>query len=524
MELFQNEYFSLTNDNDELYISVYHSGYEMREFSQLLLDMPTLQLNSFASLKNALDEATGTEISIGIVKPRVEVSASSDLMEARMKLNMTAREFAENKISISSEIIEGLNKAGVIEGLDSLFHKPITVQKEIVVAKGIKPEDGEDAIIKYYEIREKKPLVKEDGTVNHYELDLIESIKKGDWLGEKVKPTEGKAGKTVTGKILPPRRGIDFKLKYDRKTVEELEEGDKIVLRAAVDGAVKFDGDKIGVDNHLVIPGDVSYATGNISFEGYVTVKGTVKDGFSVVAKNDISIQSSMGLGVVSKIISKEGSIYIRGGIFGKNQSVIQAKKSVFIKYCNESDIIAGEDINIGFYALDSNLKAKKIIMDPVHGKIIGGSVNAEIQVITGVIGNKSEKKTYINVAGFDREAIKREFEQLLEKYKALLVDVNSVKQKIDFIERSSTDADYLNGREYNQHLRKYEDILDEIKLLDEYRKRLQQTLETKGEGEIGVSKAAYPETYIEIKNMQKKIDSIVSGSFYAVDKEIHHN
>lgn len=524
MEIYHNEYFSLINDKDELYISVHRPGYEMRAFNQLLLDMPTLQLNNFSSLKNALDEATGLHISIGIIKPRVEVSVSFDEMEARIKLNMTAREFVDNKVTISSEIIAALNKAAVSEGLDTLFQKPITVQKEITVAKGIHPEDGEDAIIRYYEIREKKPLIKEDGTINHYELDLIESVKKGDWLGEKIKPTSGKAGKTVTGRPLPARRGIDLKLKYDRKTIEELEEDNNIVLRAAADGAVRFSGDKISVDNHLVIPGDISYETGNIDFEGYVTIKGTVKDGFSVVAKNDISIQSSMGLGVVNKIISKEGSIYIKGGIFGKNVSLIQAKKSVFVKYCNESNITAGEDINIGFYALDSNLKAKKIIMDPIHGKIIGGSVKAEIQVITGIIGNKSEKKTYINVTGFDREAIKGEFEHLLEKYKTLLIEVNAVKKQIDSFERSSVDADYLNSTEYNQYLRKYGDIVDEIKLLDEYRKRLQQTLETKGEGAIDVSKAAYPETYIEIKKMQKKIDSIVSGSFYASDNEIHHD
>lgn len=524
MEIFQNGYFTLTNENDELYISVYHPGYEMRDFNQLLLDMPTLQLNNFSRLKDALDRADGLPVAIGSVKPRVEVSVSFDEMEAKIKLNMTAREFDESKIAISSEIIAALNKAGVDEGLDSLFQKPLTVQKEITVAKGIAPEDGKDAIIKYYEIHDKKPLVKEDGTVNHYELDLIESVKKGDWLGEKIKPTGGKVGKTVTGKQISARRGIDFNLKYDRKTVEELEEYDKTVLRAAVDGAVRFDGDRIGVDNHLIIPGDVSFETGNISFDGYVTVKGTVKDGFSVIAKNDISIQSSMGLGVVNKIISKEGSIYIRGGIFGKNMSVIEAKKSVFVKYCNESQITAGEDINIGFYSLDSNLKAKKIIMDPVHGKIIGGSVNAEIQVITGIIGNKSEKRTYVNVAGFDREAIKSEFELLLEKYKSLLVEVNTVKQQIDSFEHSSSDTDYLNSSEYNRYLRKYGDVLDEIKLLDEYRKKLQKTLETKGEGEIDISKAAYPETYIEIKKMQKRIDSIVSGSFYAIDKEIHHN
>jgi uncharacterized protein len=524
VELYKNEYFSLISDEDRLYISVYRSGYEMREFSNLLLDMPTIQLHNFTNLKNALDDSSGLRVFIGNIKPRVEVTISVDEMEAKIKLNITAKEFADNKISISSEIISALNKAGVSEGLDELFQKPITVQKEIPIAKGIKPKDGKDAIIKYYEIQEKKPIVKEDGSVNHYELNLIDNVRKGDWLGEKIPPTEGKLGRTVNNKVLPARRGIDLHLKYDRKTIEEFEENGKIVLRAAIEGAVKFEGDKIRIDNHLIVPGDVGYETGNISFDGYVTVKGTIKDGFSVIAKNDISIQGNMGLGVVDKVISREGSIYIKGGVFGKNVSTIEAKKSVFVKYCNACRITAGEDINVGFYALDSNLKAKKVIMDPIHGKVIGGTIHAEIQVIAGVIGNKSEKKTYVTVSGFDRVEIKKEFEQLLEKYKVTLTEVNNVKQQIELFEHNTSSAEYVNSREYNEYLRKYENILDEIRLLDEYRKRLQQILETKGEGEIDVSKAAYPETYIEVKKMQKKIDSIVSGSFYALDKELHHN
>lgn len=524
MQIYQNDYFSISSDEDRLYITVYRSGYEMREFNNLLLDMPTIQLHNFTNLKNALDEASSRRIFIGNLKPRVEVVISPDEMEAKIKLNITAREFAENKIAISSEIIAALKKAGVSEGLDDLFQKPITVQKEISVAKGIKPVNGNDAIIRYYEIQEKKPIIKEDGTVNHYELSLIDNVCKGDWLGEKIPPTEGIPGKTVTGKTLPAHRGIDFKLKYDRKTVEEFEEDGKTVLRAAIDGAVKFEGDKIRVDNHLIIPGDVCYETGNISFDGYVTIKGTVKDGFSVVAKNDISIQGSMGLGVVDKIISKEGSIYIKGGIFGKNTSVIEAKKSVFVKYCNECTITAGEEINVGFYALDSILTAKKVILDPVYGKVIGGKINAEFQVIAGVIGNKSEKKTYITVSGFDRVAIKNEFEKLLEKYKVMLAEINTIKKQIELFEQNSSGAEHIYNKEYDKYLRKYEGILEEIKLLDEYRKRLQQTLETKGEGEVGIAKAAYPETIIQIKNMQKRINSIVSGSFYVMDKELHHS
>lgn len=524
MEIYRNNFFALVSEDGKIFIQAYSPGYDIKDFNQIILDLPFIQLQSFSNLKKALEEANAVKYHIGIQKPRIEVILSSDEMEAKIKLNITAKEFIDNKISISSEIIDALNAAGVAEGLEDLFQKPITVQKEISVAKGLFPEDGKDAIIKYYEITDKKPIVKEDGSVNHYELNLIDNVNKGDWLGEKIPPQEGKPGKTVTGKRLSPRRGIDFKLKYDRKTVGEFEEDGRIVLRALTDGAVKLEGERIKIDNHLIVPGDVSFETGNIFFDGYVTINGTVKDGFSVIAKNDISIMGNMGMGAVDKIISKEGSIYIKGGIYGKGTAIIEAKKNVYMKYCNEANVMAGEEINVGFYSLDSNLKAKKVRLDPIHGKIIGGAVTAEIQVIAGSIGNKSEKKTCISVQGFDRAAIKTEFEILLAKYKELLQEAGKVKRQIEIFELNISGAEYFDNKEYNECLNKYEDIIDEIKLLDDCRKMLQRILETKGEGEIGVFKAAYPETFIEIKTMQKRINSVVNGSFYVMDRELHHN
>jgi hypothetical protein len=146
------------------------------------------------------------------------------------------------------------------------------------------------------------------------------------------------------------------------------------------------------------------------------------------------------------------------------------------------------------------------------------------VKVVSGVIGNKSEKKTVINVQGFDRNAIRREFEELLEKYKAMLEEANATKRQIEVFEYNLSGAEYANMEEYNKYVTKYEDIIDEIKILDEARKNLQLTLQTKGEGEVGVFEAAYPETFLEIKKMQKKINSIVSGSFYAENKELRHN
>jgi len=39
--------------------------------------------------------------------------------------------------------------------------------------------------------------------VDHYELNLINKVKTGDWLGERIDPTPGTAGKSVKGNRYP---------------------------------------------------------------------------------------------------------------------------------------------------------------------------------------------------------------------------------------------------------------------------------------------------------------------------------
>ena len=91
-------------------------------------------------------------------------------------------------------------------------------------------------------------------------------------------------------------------------------------------GAVYYKGDSIGVYDFLEIKGDVDFSTGNIDFDGYLSIKGTVEDNFSVEASNDLEILGEYGVGAADKISSHEGNIYIKGGITGRNRESFAAK------------------------------------------------------------------------------------------------------------------------------------------------------------------------------------------------------
>ncbi|SET37362.1 hypothetical protein SAMN05660297_02197 [Natronincola peptidivorans] len=524
--LVKNKYFRVFEENDhDVFIVVDKSGYDIKDFNEdVLKKNPRITITNFLKLKDTLEVETGIPINIGILKPKIQVVLSSDKMEAKIKFNVNEAEFESMKSNLQTEILSALEYENVTYGiLYDILKQELQFQKEMVIAKGVAPINGEDAKIKYVDLLEKKPVIREDGKVDYYEMNLIHKVNTNDWIGEKISATEGEAGRTVTNQILPPKAGKDNLLRYDTKTVKESLENGKIVLRALVDGAVTFEEGKIKVLNHLIINGDVDFDTGNINFNGYVTIKGIVSDGFSVKADKDISIEGTMGIGAIERLTSKDGDIFIKGGISGKGKAIIEAGKNVFVKYANDCTIFAKENINIGLYAMDTHLHAKNILVNSEKGKIIGGSLNAEAKIKVYTIGNISERRTVVNVKGFDRQAFKKELDDLLVLYKKHLIDLEKNKRQMKIYEmKLKTDDKSVQGHEYSAYIQVNDTLLAKIAKLEERRKRLIDFLESKGEGEINILRKAYPQTFIEIKNIQKRISKITSGTYYAMDNKLH--
>ena len=115
----------------------------------------------------------------------------------------------------------------MIFGLIDLTEEDLVPGIPIQAAIGREPEKGHDAKITYIEKPEKKPVIREDGLADYYEMNFVTPIKEGDWLGEKIPPTDGKPGKDVFGNSLAAMRGNDAKLQFDRKSVVEVEEAGK---------------------------------------------------------------------------------------------------------------------------------------------------------------------------------------------------------------------------------------------------------------------------------------------------------
>lgn len=520
MILFQNDWITLTEEDTNVFITVSKEGLSMRELNDILVKLPRIKLTKFSAAKFAVEDPTAEPILIGRYRDIIEVIVSADDMIAYVVINMSEEEYEIRQHEIPSLIVHYLKENDVSEGIikEKLINTPLV--DKIAVAEGIEPTQGDDAIIEYYKFSDKKPKITNDGKVDHYELALIDNVKKGDWLGKRIPPTLGEDGITVKGTAISAKAGRDYKLKYDPNSVEVKTKANGVEeLFAKINGAVKMNNGRITVDNHLIVDGDVEFTTGHIEFDGYVTVTGTVKDKFKVVATRDISINGEMGVGSIELIESKEGSVLIKGGINGKGVAVVRAALDVYTKYANEAKIMAGRNIHVGLYAIDSHMEAKKIMLSPDKGRIIGGKTYAAHRIETGSIGNKSEKPTRIYVEGFERSTTLEKLNYYKEESQTLLNKSKKLKRELEVFERNFKTLDEKGIATYEYLMGKHDEILTEMNNLLEEISKLEDVLKTKGEGEVNISNSVFPKTLLEIKTLQKNIRDKMTGSFYVKDK-----
>ncbi|MDA3847470.1 MAG: FapA family protein [Vallitaleaceae bacterium] len=485
-----------------------------------------MKITEFVSLKEAITTAQLKITLIGDLKPVLEISVSGDRLKAYVIINMSDDEFNKTDKKVILEKIVIMSNQNQIEygfNLNELI-KSIKPNEKIIVAEGLLPVRGEDAVVIYYEIKDLQPEIFQDGKVNHYELNLINKVNRGEWVGERIEPTYGIPGKTVYGEVIPAQPGRTESLKYDKKSIEEVvdAEGKKTLLFSKQIGAVVYENGIVSVCNYLEIKGRVSFETGNIDFDGFVEVKDSVEDNFSIIADNDIQVMGQMGVGGVDTIESKDGSIYIRGGIAGKNKAKIICNGDLYTKFASDCTIECKGTVNIGYYAMNCNITAKEVVLESYNSKIIGGTIDAQIRVLAGEIGSRADIYTKINVSGFVREDMKAQYDQinvLIEKSKDR---TNFLKQQLAVYDVHNMDAKQLEA--YHLIEDDYQKNKKNLQLFYVQKKKYISYLHTKGEGEITATKYMHSNVHLKIKSEAEHIveEEKLAVSFYYLDGEMH--
>ena len=510
MMIYSNEYLEFLEKDGKVFLKTLQAGFSLKDVDGILRTIPRIRLTNFAQLKHALQNVINEPVEIGSWLPSVELEIAKDNMSASIYIHEESIDFEK----ISSTIKQLLDEKNIVHGIIDLQIDHLIPGKPIKIAQGTEPIKGDDAQVTYLEIPDRKPVISEDGKADFFEMNFIFEIKEGDWLGEKIVAKPGIEGKNIFGNAVPALPGNDVKLNYDPKSAYEVEENGKIVLYASKTGAVESQHGVLTVNNHLPINGDVGVETGNIKFDGSVSIRGTVANGFSVIATGDISIEGAEGITGAKLIKSENGDIYIRGGIFGVGETEVEAEGNVYVKHVNDANIIAKKDIVIGFYSLGSNLTGNSILLDERKGKVIGGKAIAKNVIVTAISGNRLERRTELIIDRLNKKEAHEAIQEKAALLKAAQTEVIQITSQINQISQFKDKFNQQQLKNYNNSLAELEKKKENIVKIDNEIKKLMDELSNVRQEEVIIKKEANPGTYIQIGTKSTVLNKISQGNF----------
>ncbi len=265
----------------------------------------------------------------------------------------------------------------------------------VVIAEGIAAQNGENGRVEllFNVLSSLKPRENPDGSVDYKNVDIINSVSKGDKVARLIPPTNGIPGRTITGETVRATDGVSVKLPVGPNT--EIDNQDPSYLIASVDGMVRFTGSVVEVTEGYVVKGDVDFNTGHIKYGRSVVVAGDVKGGFNVECGGDLQV----GGVIEDSMVTVGGNILCKYGLVGQGKGVVEAAGDVNLGFMKNQTLKSRKDVNVAKEVLNSYIYAGKSIH--IHGKPLsaaGGNLVARDSITLYTVGNQSGIRTTIEV------------------------------------------------------------------------------------------------------------------------------
>lgn len=309
----------------------------------------------------------------------------------------------------ADQIHEALTAAGVVAGI-----LPDEIEAALaagsaadrVVARWREATDGEDATFACLlpEPEERRPHADEHGIIDYRDLGRIAAVRAGDPLMRRTPATAGTDGFDVGGGVLKARPGRNTPFSKSIKGAA-VDPADVNLLRAAIAGRPTVTGTGVSVDPLVVFP-TVDISSGNVEFDGAVTVEGDVSSEMRIRATGDVFIGGSVG----AASITAGGTIVIKGGVIGvgetdddvsaEGHAVIRCEGAFQAHFLQYAHIESAADILVEDHCVHSTLQAgaRIVVGGSGAGHIRGGTSSAATLVKAVTLGSTLGVKTTVRV------------------------------------------------------------------------------------------------------------------------------
>lgn len=439
----------------------------------------------------------------------IEVSISNNRLEASVNIKPPQHGGIEPDIQSLRKILSSHNITHGVNGKILLdICKNRIYDEDVKVAQGTYPTNGVDGSyqIHFDTAKNSKPIEKDDGSVDFYNLESFENVKQDQLLCTIIHPIEGIDGISVSREKIPYIKGKPVPSLLGKNT--KLSD-DGLEIIATIDGQVDYSQGKINVFETLYIKDDVDNSTGNIKVAGNVIVNGTVLSGFVVEATGNIQIHG--GLSSVTLIAG--GDIVLRGGVIGGNLICEGDLTSRFIESCKvfvkgdiKTDYVMNSDIKCG-----KNLHAINSI-----SKIVGGKYLVGENIQANIIGSNASIKTYLEL-GTDPSTIKRQ-QELTKEIPPLETKKHSLESLIYLLQQfeASNRLTAEKKQMLDNALFSYNEIIELIENGKLELNKITESIKLKGYGRVICKGILHSGTTVKIGSVQTTIhDTMFNKSLY---------
>ncbi len=295
------------------------------------------------------------------------------------------------------DIISDLRLAGVRHGIHKKAINHFLANREYchdyIIAEATQPVQGYDAEITYFfDVNATaKPKLNEDGSVDFHQLGNIKTVTAGEKLATLKPANRGRAGISVLGTPLKPKKVKVRHLRFGRNI--EISP-DKCNIYSKVAGHVTLVDDMVMVSDIYRVPADVDSSTGDIDYNGTVEVAGNVNTGFRIKAEGDIIVN-----GVVEgAVLISGGNIVLKRGMQGMERGELRAAGNITAKFLENCKVSCEGGLRADA-VLHSEVECREQIQ--VRGKkglINGGSVRTYAGIHATSLGSTMGSSTQVEI------------------------------------------------------------------------------------------------------------------------------
>lgn len=362
---------------------------------------------------------------------RYENYVSVYVSDDEMSVDIFIIEAPEPDFYNVEELVQYVESQGIRFGIKRDILQKVIDDKQygqfIHFAEGIEP--GEPANghfdFKFNTSPSKKPKLKEDGSVDYYNLNLVETVEKDALVAEYVPKKDGTDGTKVTGEIIrgqkakdiPALRGKGFYMSEDQK-----------FYYAEKAGKVELSMGQLTISAMHTVSGNVDLSTGNIDFKGDLVITGNIDSEMKVRATGNITVE-----GLIEAANVEAGrDLLVKGGILGRGKSVIKAGGNIYAQFIENAKVESNSCVQA-----DSIINSTVVAYSDINvfGKtscIIGGSIKANRYIRTKVIGSDKGVNTVLEVGvTSDCYTERKRYSEQIEQQEKELEKIEKLLEKL---------------------------------------------------------------------------------------------